>query len=123
MFEVSCSHVPLVCRAPSTAHEWARHYILTARTGELMKAPHSNFALVLFCLSLCLEVLTVREMFRRFYSSPREPGERMRRASPSHGENRGWSPLGSASKIKGLVFENVIVSRLCPSRVLPGRVA
>ena len=36
------------------------------------------------------------------------------RSSPSHGENRGSSPLGSANKINGLISRFLRVSRLCP---------
>ena len=40
------------------------------------------------------------------------------RTSPSHGENRGSSPLGSASKINKLHFCALSVSRLCPAEIL-----
>jgi hypothetical protein len=34
--------------------------------------------------------------------------------TPSHGENRGSSPLGSAKKINDLISKSLRVSRLCP---------
>ena len=37
------------------------------------------------------------------------------RVTRSHGENRGSSPLGSANNINDLYFENLPVSRPCPS--------
>jgi hypothetical protein len=37
--------------------------------------------------------------------------------TPSQGENRGSGPLGSASKFKWLVFEDLTVSRLCPVKI------
>ena len=48
--------------------------------------------------------------------------ERVRRAqshscSPSHGENRGSSPLGGANKIKGLMQVGQLVSNNCPINV------
>jgi hypothetical protein len=36
--------------------------------------------------------------------------------TPSHGENRGSSPLGSASKINDLAPTKILVSSLCPVR-------
>jgi hypothetical protein len=39
------------------------------------------------------------------------------RTSPSHGENRGSSPLGSASKIKYLFQDGRLVSNNCPINV------
>ena len=39
------------------------------------------------------------------------------RTSPSHGENRGSSPLGSASKIKLLMQVGQLVSNNCPINV------
>jgi hypothetical protein len=39
-------------------------------------------------------------------------------SSPSHGENRGSSPLGSASYFNNLRFRGSLVSRLCPVEVL-----
>jgi hypothetical protein len=38
----------------------------------------------------------------------------MSRALPSHGENSGSSPLGSANNINGLISKFLRVSRLCP---------
>src|SRR5262245_59804570 len=38
--------------------------------------------------------------------------------TPSHGENRGSSPLGSASDINGLRFWAPSVSRVCPVEIL-----
>ena len=39
------------------------------------------------------------------------------RTSPSHGENRGSSPLGSANKIKRLMQVGQLVSNNCPINV------
>jgi hypothetical protein len=41
--------------------------------------------------------------------------------SPSHSENRGSSPLGSANNINDLRFEDLPVSRLCPVEILGSR--
>ena len=40
---------------------------------------------------------------------------------PSHGENRGSSPLGSANNINDLHFEDLPVSRPCPVEILSPR--
>ena len=41
--------------------------------------------------------------------------------APSHGENRGSSPLGSANNINGLHLRNLPVSRPCPVGILGSR--
>jgi hypothetical protein len=45
-------------------------------------------------------------------------GLRTARRAPSHGENRGLSPLGSANNINGLHLRNSLVSRPCPVGIL-----
>ena len=41
--------------------------------------------------------------------------------APSHGENRGSSPLGSANSINDLHFKSLLVSRPCPVGILGSR--
>ena len=45
------------------------------------------------------------------------PGRCLVLVSPSHGENRGSSPLGSANKIKHLIQVRQLVSNNCPINV------
>jgi hypothetical protein len=44
-------------------------------------------------------------------------GDGLRPIAPSHGENRGSSPLGSANKIKDLLQDRRLVSNSCPINV------
>ena len=45
-------------------------------------------------------------------------GDGLRPIAPSHGENRGSSPLGSANNINNLHLKNLPVSRPCPVGIL-----
>jgi len=54
---------------------------------------------------------------RTCWSECGEHNQNSARASPSHGENRGSSPLGSANEIKHLMQVDRLVSNNCPINV------
>jgi hypothetical protein len=68
-------------------------------------------------LKLALAKRAVADMLERV----RRAQPNSARASPSHGENRGSSPLGSANNINDLHFKDLPVSRPCPVEILGSR--